>query len=405
MKIAYITKDFPKLSQTFILHKVFELMRLGHEVTVFTRSIRHPHAHPDLAAMHEFKPRIVRIPVPDRVRPKDLVRGMAKSSPRIDLMVESARKASKIDHPSTPLMAWNKSLPFLRGKFDIIHAHLAELGREYLEIMQILGIPMVVNFRGSDVAIDVARWPDRYQPLFQKAPRFIAISENTKRLAANYGCDPARISVIPTEVDSSYFEFYDRINRGESIPLIITVARFHWIKGLNYALEAMALLKKSGVKFRYLVLGGGDRLDELMMAIRDLDLNDHVELAGEKDRQGVREALYSSHIFLMPSLFEGLCTSVLEAQATGLPVVATRVGGLPEAVKQGETGFLVPSRDPAALAERLRFLIEHPQERLEMGRKGRAWIEQNFSMDRLIPELIGLYKEVIQEWGARKASR
>ncbi len=394
MKIAYITEGFPQRNQPFILSKVTELLNRGHEVTVFTRFIRDMDAHPDIMANLKGRMKIVKLPVPDRVRPKDTLRGLARSLTRPDRMLQCARRSVAEKERFPPLLTWNKSLPFLKGGFDLVHAHFGQLGRDYMEVASALNTPMIVSFRGTDASVELEADPPSFRKVFELADWYITCSEYIKGILVRHGAPSQRVSVLPEEIDTSYFKFHDRSSRKRDVLRIISVGRFHWVKGFNYALDAMALLKKRGVNFKYLLVGGGERTDEFEMSIRDQGLEDYVELKGTLDREDIKKLLNDSDIFLLPSMTENLNVAILEAQATGLPVVATNVGGVPEQVSEGDTGLLVPSRAPYEMADKLQYLIEHPEQRAEMGRKGRAQVEQKFSMEVLFPRLLEVYEKV-----------
>ncbi len=394
MRIAYITEGFPQRNQPFILHKVVELLKRGHQVTVFTRFIRDLDAHPDMRTDLKVNMKIVKLPVPDRVRPKDTLRGLRRALQRPDRMLRSARRSLWERDRFSPLIMWNKSLPFLKGGFDLIHAHFGQLGRDYIEVASALNTPMIVNFRGTDATVDLQRTPASYCKVFQLASRYITCSEYIKGILVGHGISPHIVSIVPEEIDTSYFQFHDRRDQQGKVPHILSVGRFHWVKGFNYALDAMAVLQKRGLRFKYILVGGGGRTDEFEMAIRDQGLADFVKILGTVDREQVRRLLYESDIFLLSSLTENLNVAILEAQASGLPVVATNVGGIPEQVSDGETGLLVPPRSPEAMADKLQYLMEHPEQRLKMGEKGREQVENNFSMEILFPRLLEVYEKV-----------
>jgi len=393
MKIAYITEGFPQRNQPFILSKVTELLNRGHEVTVFTRFIRDMDAHPDIMANLKGRMKIVKLPVPDRVRPKDTLRGLARSLTRPDRMLQCARRSVAAKDRFPPFLTWNKSLPFLKGGFDLVHAHFGQLGRDYMEVASALNTPMIVSFRGTDASVELEEDPPSFKKVFELADWYITCSEYIKGILVRHGAPSQRVSILPEEIDTSYFRFLDRGDRKGKAPRIISVGRFHWVKGFNYALDAMAALKDRGLDFRYTLVGGGDRASELEMSVREQGLEERVEILGTVDREKVRELLYDSDIFLLSSLTENLNVAVLEAQATGLPVVATEVGGVPEQVSEGDTGLLVPSRAPYEMADKLQYLIEHPDQRAEMGRKGREQVEQKFSMEVLFPRLLEVYEK------------
>jgi colanic acid/amylovoran biosynthesis glycosyltransferase len=134
--------------------------------------------------------------------------------------------------------------------------------------------------------------------------------------------------------------------------------------------------------------------------IQELGLEASIELLGARDSNEVREYLDNSDIFVLPSVTagngdtEGFGIVNVEAQAAGIPVVSTNHNGIPEGVDVNRSAFLVPERDPVALAERLKFLMDHPERWPEMGRAGRRFVEQRFDIEKLNDELIDLYAQL-----------
>ena len=150
----------------------------------------------------------------------------------------------------------------------------------------------------------------------------------------------------------------------------------------------------AGLEARLRIAGDGPDRPALEAEIDRLGLSDHVELLGTRD--DVPELLASSDVFVLSSDSEGLPMSVLEAMAAGLPVIASAVGGVPEAVRDGETGALVPPGDSAALARALRRLVADPALRERLGDAGRRRVEQEFSLERFEREHLELYRKRVR---------
>lgn len=400
MRIAYITESFPELSETFILGKVAELTRRGHEVTVFTQFKPTPNVHPDLLSGLDLRKGVIRLPVWDRLRPKDVGRAIMASGIRpVRQAIILKRALSSPDMPGNKTLALIKALPFLRKRYDIIHAHYAYMGARYLEVSGLLQVPMVVSVLGHDMTYDRDKYLETYDSLFARVPRFFVSSNYLARLTEEAGCDPSKLSVLYPEVDSGFFKYVDRKSRGNTKTNILTVARLDWAKGLKYSLEAARIMAEENIDFEWRIVGEGKERDEIECAIKDLGLETKVDLVGARDREGCLEEMEKADLFVLSSVTESFGLAAAEAQATGLAVVATDVGGLPEVVGHEDTGFLVPSRNPEALADRIRHLIEHPEARHEMGKKGRERVMENFDKDMQIDRLIKHYQEVIEKWG------
>jgi glycosyltransferase involved in cell wall biosynthesis len=171
-------------------------------------------------------------------------------------------------------------------------------------------------------------------------------------------------------------------------PIIGNVARLVPQKGHRFLLEAAPRIIELHPSARFVLVGEGPARAEIEMQARSAGIEEHVLLVGE--RTDIPAWLASFDVFALPSLFEGLCYAVIEAQAAGVPVVATPVGGVRETVIDRETGLVVPPEDPVALADAICWLLEHPDEAralsLEAGRR-----VERFSKDRMVMETIALY--------------
>ncbi len=161
------------------------------------------------------------------------------------------------------------------------------------------------------------------------------------------------------------------------------------VKGLDVLCEAVRLLPDE-LPLRLALIGPGDH-----QALREeLQPPPRVTLEAAVDRAEVPAVFGACDIYLHPSRSEGLGISIIEAMAAGLPVIASRVGGIPEAVVDGETGILVPSEDPQALADAIQWMVEHPEDRAEMGRRGRERA-MLFDVHTIAAQLEQIYREVL----------
>jgi glycosyltransferase involved in cell wall biosynthesis len=177
--------------------------------------------------------------------------------------------------------------------------------------------------------------------------------------------------------------------------VIGTLARFHKQKGHSYLLEAMTRVQTQRPGTRALLVGDGPLRPEMEAKAGELDLSETVIFTGI--RRDVPEILALLDVFVLPSLWEGLPVALLEAMAAGLPVVATRVGGVPEVVIDGVTGLLVPPRDPEALSETILRLLQDSDLRHRMGQAGQERVREHFSVDQMIRKTEALYERLLAE--------
>jgi glycosyltransferase involved in cell wall biosynthesis len=169
------------------------------------------------------------------------------------------------------------------------------------------------------------------------------------------------------------------------------------MKGIKYFLQAAAGLAKRFPDVRFLIVGDGASRPELEQQARDLRLEGTVLFTGF--RVDVPELLQEATVSVLPSLSEGLSNSLLESMASGVPVVATRVGGNPEVIEHGVTGFLVPARDSEALAAAMGRILEDANLAAQFGQAGRQRVARLFSLERSVSETELLYQRLIAMGG------
>jgi glycosyltransferase involved in cell wall biosynthesis len=167
-------------------------------------------------------------------------------------------------------------------------------------------------------------------------------------------------------------------------PVIVFVGALYPIKGVSVLLRAMQDVVASEPSARLHILGEGPFRRRLEEEVAELGLREHVSFLGRRSQADIMSELTKSRVAVLPSLSEGLGLAAVEAMFCGLPIVASNVGGLPELVKDGETGYLVPPTDAAALAERLLWVLSHREDADAMGKRGREVIEKNFSTRRYV---------------------
>lgn len=246
--------------------------------------------------------------------------------------------------------------------------------------------------------------------------RAIAVSQTTKAdWVRRTHLEPSRVAVIPNSVDPARFQRrHDHTaarrllglesSQGSPAVVMCSVGRLTAQKGYSYLLDAMALLTASHPGLFLLLAGDGPLRPALELQAQRLGLSDRVRFLGHRnDVQAIYEA---SDIFALPSLWEALPFSLLEAMAAGLPAVGTTVAGVPEVIVPDQTGWLVPPADAAALATSLRPLIESAGVRERMGDAARERVVRHFSQDDMVRRTVGIYREMLDSAarGRRKAA-
>jgi glycosyltransferase involved in cell wall biosynthesis len=284
----------------------------------------------------------------------------------------------------TPVAAW---------KPDIVHIALLDLAVAWPELLAGVEEPVVVSCRGSDLRVRPLLGDShrrRIQRTFARADMVHCVAHELAERALALGLEPSKLVVGHWGIDTTFFcpdngafdsGASDSERAGQPLELV-SVGRLHWVKGLEYSLQAVARLRRRGVPVSYTIIGRGNESDRLsvLAAIRDLDLESAVRVLGPWSRAEVRAAFRSSDVFVLPSVSESVNTSTLEAMAVGMPVVVTDVGGMCEAVDDGVEGLVVPPRDPDALAEAVLTLGRDPSLRATMGANGRKRVTRDYEL-------------------------
>ena len=285
-----------------------------------------------------------------------------------------------------------------RSRFDGIHIHMARnLAAGAGMVQSKLRCPVLVKVSGAwEFDGGVLDASLRYRPLhlflnhcIRRVAFMQAISEQTRDRLLAMGYDAKRIQMIPNAVDIARFDGAQRLQvEQKSQVTVMYVGRLQTVKGLAVLLQAWQAVVNR-VDARLVLIGEGPMRTELATMIERLGLSASVEMPGRStDIPGV---LRQAQIYVQPSFQEGLPNSVLEAMTAGLPIVATRVSGNEDLVRDGVNGLLVPPRQSAELADALIRLIGDAQAAKRMGIASREIIDGKYSSARVIPQLESLY--------------
>jgi colanic acid/amylovoran biosynthesis glycosyltransferase len=434
MRIAVILHTFPKVSETFILRQITGLLGLGHEVDIYAETgpdtsepvqeevaeygllARTTYIAMPVGARYEIPswPPWGKTWIPGSEAPIFNWARLLKAFPRVIRCLARA--------PHTTLEVLNparygyqaRSLSALyrldgllsrRARYDVVHAHFGPVGNSFRFARRVWKAPLVVSFHGYDFGA----WPRKegrgvYTRLFMAADIVTANSNYTRTRLVELGCDPGKLRKLPMGVDPAEFELRERSLAQDEAVRLLTVGRLVEKKGIEFAIRAVAQICEKHPEVRYSIVGEGPLRPKLARMVAELSLEERVVLHGALDGGGVRKAMEDAHLFVLPSVTandgdqEGQGLVLQEAQACGLPVLATDHSGFSESIVQGESGLLVPERDIPALAEALTYLIENPELWPQMGRKGREHVEKHYDIRALNHDLVRIYGEAIERY-------
>jgi colanic acid/amylovoran biosynthesis glycosyltransferase len=414
MKIAFFVTEFPSLSQTFILNQITGLLDRGHDVTIYARVHRvQPFVHTDVER-YRLLDRMCSYGDCYSTMPARKLLRLAKSAYLVTTHfrkqpINLARSLNiLISRHTVPspyvLCSVAASLNSSLHSYDIVHCHFGPNGNlgAWLKYLGVIEGKFVTTFHGYDISKYVRKKGDRvYDPLFETGDLLLPVSERWKRALVQLGCEEQKIVVHKMGVDLDRFSFTPRKLREDGKVHVLSIGRFVEKKGVQYSIQAVAKLLEKYPNIEYKIVGDGLLRHELQSLIDAFGINSHVKLLGWKRHEEIAELMRDGDIFLAPSVTssegdqEGIPVVLMEALARGLPVVSTLHSGIPELVQDGEAGFLVPERDVDALAEKLEYLIEHPQIWPKMGRAGREYVARHHDIDKLNDQLVNLYRRLL----------
>jgi len=341
---------------------------------------------------------------------KDLLPDIHKGEFKVTVISQLVRNFS----PLNDMVAFLKLRRFIKKKgFDIVHTHTTKAGIIGRFAARSAGTPHIFHsthghiFEGylnpvlTKLYISVERmaagWTHKIITLTHKEiDEYLAWGIGRREC---FQCIYNGIEVeqyFKNEFDADAFR--ERIGIPQAAIVLTTVGRLVPVKGHIFLLEALsavlaALQEQGDHQLRCLIVGDGELRESLQCKAKGLGLADYVVFLGHQE--DVTPYLMVSDVFVLPSLNEGFGLVIAEAMASGLPVVATRVGGVPEIVIDGETGVLIPAKDAKALAEGILTILQDRPRLRQMGEANRKRVREAFSLEKMNHEVELLYKEVL----------
>ena len=305
--------------------------------------------------------------------------------------------------------AWEFSRVLRAWRADLVHCHAAVTGAILARIgARLASVPLISHVHIENKFSDIT-WVRRVQVWLDNltvglTDEIVAISEDTRRSLILQGMSSEKVRVIYNGVNVDEEangrvaqQAWDVLGIEGDGPVVGTVARLCPVKGQREFLQAAQQVRKEFPRTTFTIIGDdlefdGNYRKELERLSRQLGLDNSVQFVGF--RHDAPTLMHAFDVFVLPSSIEGLPVTILEAMAARKPVVATRVGGVPELVVEGETGLLVPPRDPERLSQAIIDLLQDPDVARCMGIRGRERVRQYFSQEKMLDQVIGLYDAI-----------
>jgi colanic acid/amylovoran biosynthesis glycosyltransferase len=384
---AYLFERFPSFGQTFCYREVAELYRQGITSPIF--SIRNPKDEPP----QDWDTRIV-----------ERVHYLPEEKELLDEVGRASKKGRLAAEIISALDEWGRRTDFLRLYqavyvglrlqdlgIDHVHAHFAGMAaRTAFWIAKFFPITFSFTAHANDIFAP-RKFEIGLDKLVELARVIITETDYSEKFLRERF--PERADRIHRVYNGLNLAEFGRANFSSDPPLIIAIGRLIAKKGFANLLRASASLVKRGTSFQCEILGEGPLENQLRAQIEKSRLKELVQLPGAKPQHELRERLAAANAFVLPSVpeaeggMDNLPTVIMEAMATGLPVVSTRIGGIPEMVIDNETGFLVRPDDPVALADAIEKVINDRSLGQKLGRAGYGRAQKLFSIEKNVRDL------------------
>lgn len=401
--ILYIVSRFPRISETFIVHEWWSLaehFRLG-IVTLMKgdRMVAHPEAErlrPHIRYLPLLGARTVAANLYYIVRRPRLYAGTL-----LTVLRGSYRQAGGGAAKGVVVFLKSNRIARIveREGYDHVHAHfIHHPATAAFAIHRLTGVPFSLTAHGSDLFVDPALLPEK----IREAALTISVSEYNRSYIRQRLPRGGRIEIVHCGVDLGNFTFKPRTH----IRRVISVARLVPLKGHSTLIRAFAAVLEHDPGLMLEIVGEGPEAKSLLDLCRDLGVDSQVQFHGALTAPSVRAALDAADLFVLAtcerpdgSIFEGrmdgIPVSLIEAMASGLPVISTRVSGIPELVVDEGTGLLVPPDDPKQLGDAMIRLIEDPAFAARLARQAREHVEESFALARQSSVLVKLFADLM----------
>ena len=394
MKIAYLLKNLPEKSTTFIHNEIDCLRDRGNEVYLFPIwDIMRSKLPLSITEKDDYNYKRFSL-----LSPVWIIALIYFLIRKPGLVLKSFLEPRRLYGTKFVLKSLEAALVIRLKGVSRIHTHMLSLATTRARMVSmLLKIPYTITAHGSDLLINP---PDDSKELLENAQSIITPTKYNKNRIKEIAGDAAEgnVRVIPYYVDTDFFSplMGERSKRG--IVEIISVGRLHPVKGYDYLLKAMEVLLKGGVKSHLTILGDGDERGRLDRLIEELCIEKFVTFKGALYAEELRDCLRVADIFVLSSISEGLPVSMLEAMSVGLPVVVPGITGIPEMInpvgrgRPIENGVMFESKNHEDLAEKLKLVITDSGLRERLGDEARKTIIRKCLYDSTFGEIVNIIK-------------
>jgi len=373
--IGLVLPAVPSYSETFFRSKIQGLVDQGYLVHLFVNKF-------DID-----KDSAISIPIYPQPQKKEVFTIILKLTMLFIFNISRVIRYIRLEKKSN--MNWSLVIKhliinshILNKKLDWLHFGFATMGIQRENVAQAIGAKSAVSLRGFDIGLYSHQHPGCYNLLWKKIDKIHTISDDLYYKAIELGLDQkVSCEKITPAINTDFFS--SELDRDLHDPLrVLTVGRLDWKKGYEYALQALSLLKEKQCNFEYHIIGTGNYCEPIKFAIHQLGLTENIILKGLLPHEDVKSEMEWADIYIQPSIQEGFCNAVLEAQAMGLLCIVSNAEGLSENIIHGKTGWVVPKRSPEAIAEQTLNILNKNRNQCNDIRKNAIYrIKEHFQLD------------------------
>lgn len=401
MNIAIIAGHFPARSETFILQHALGLAKRGHHVTVFSQGCGQGISDNEVETCKEHLE--VKWAKTHRVTKTSRFLGLVGDILQKKLTaIQKIKAIGVLFKPGLPgrLMTMNHVLPLIGSSFDILHVHFGMFAIPIFQLKDagLLNGDVVVTWHGVDANVYPRKYgEDIYRELIARQAVHTVGSHFMLHRLEQLGSDGSGVHLVPMGIDLEYFSNIDRDFIAGSALRVVSVGRLAEMKGHIYLIHAIANLIKQDKNVNLTIIGEGPERSTLEDIISQFSLEKKIYLLGAQSTAEVRAIMRKSHIFALT----GICAKdgfvetqgvvFAEAQASALPVIGSRVGGVPDSLEEYKTGLLCAPGNVDQIMDAILFFINNPSAVREFGIAGREFIERSFSIEGMIDKFEEIY--------------
>ncbi|MCD1294546.1 glycosyltransferase family 1 protein [Methanocella sp. CWC-04] len=362
-----------------------ELVKQGVDVTIVTARISGTEEYEEIDGVKVHRVPCLDIKVPGFYPPPLVlspffIRHLKKLDDRYDFDIIHLQNRFFVDFDTAAIYAKLKGKPFM------MTIHNARP----------VGISLPITIFGTAYDLLIGRWP------FAMADRIIAVSDWVRYDISRYRIDINKMVAVHNGINVGEFRPSSENNVRKKYdinddPMLLFVGRMITQKGLTYLIDAMPMVLKEYPNAKILLIGRGNLLETLKSKVKAMGLEDSVIFSGYMSEEMLKEAYGTCDLFVLPSVWEVLPIAILEAMSAGRPIACTDAGGNKELVEDGLNGYVVPSRDPKALADKINLMLSDPERMKSMGHASRKRAEEEFDWKLIAASTKKVYEDLLKE--------